>query len=133
MKAKIWQPSNVYPTAKLGEDVSIACFCEIGNNVVIGDRTRVGAFSFICEGVTIGKDVFIGPHCCFSNDKFPPAPKEKWQKTIVEDGARLGAGVKVIPGVTIGKGALIGMGSVVTKNVPAGEKWSGVPAKKMVK
>lgn len=128
-----WQPCHVYPTAVLGVGVSVGRFAEIGNNVWIGERTRVGKGAFIPEGVVIGKGVFIGPHVCFSNDMYPPSPKERWKQTTVEEGARIGANVSVRPGVRIKKGALIGMGAVVTSLVPAGETWAGVPAKSIKK
>lgn len=129
--AKVWQPSNVYHTAKLGKDVNVGAFCEIGSEVVIGDRTRVGAHSFIPEGFTIGQDVFIGPRFCGTNDKYPPSSRENWLKTTIKDGARIGAAVTVLCGVTIHEGALVGAGSLVTHDIPAGEKWCGVPARKM--
>lgn len=128
---KIWQPSNVYPTAVIGDDVNVGAFCEIGPNVVIGNRTRIGAHSFIPEGITIGEDCFIGPRFTGTNDTYPPSGKDQWKKTIIHNGARIGAAVTILPGVVIGSGALIGAGSVVSKSVPAGEKWCGVPAKKM--
>ncbi len=128
-EVKVWPPANVYPSAKLGEDVSIGMFSEIGHNVEIGDGTRVGKGSFIPEGVKIGKNVFIGPHVCFSNDKYPPSHKEAWEETIVEDGASIGANATIICGVIIGANALVGAGAVVTKDIPADEIHSGVPAK----
>ena len=124
----IWQPANVYSSAKLGEGVSIGTFSEIGHEVEIGENTRVGAMCFIPEGVTIGKNCFIGPRVTFTNDKYPPSGKENWLPTVIEDGAAIGAGSTIICGVTIGKGALIGAGSVVTKNIPSGAKAYGVPA-----
>lgn len=130
-KTKIWEPCNVYPTAQIGEGVNIGAFSEIGNNVVIGDNTRIGAMSYIPEGVVIGKGVFIGPRVTMTNDRFPPSGKDYWEKTIIEDGARIGAAVTIRCGVVIGLGALIGAGSVVTKDVPPGETWAGVPAKRL--
>lgn len=129
--AKVWQPSNVYESAKLGKDVSVGMFSEIGKGVEIGDRTRIGAHSFIPEGFTVGNDVFIGPFFCGTNDRYPPSSRENWLKTRIEDGARIGASVTVLPGIVIGKGSLIGAGSVVTHDVPEGEKWCGVPARRM--
>jgi len=83
---------------------------------------------FIPEGVTIEKNAWIGPRCTFTNDRYPPSPREKWQTTLVEEGAALGDGVTVLCGVRVGKGALVGAGSVVTKDIPPGECWAGVPA-----
>lgn len=126
---KIWPPSNVYPTARLGEDVNVGAFCEIGHNVIIGDRTRIGAMTFIPEGVTIEDDVWIGPRVTFSNDKYPPSPKEDWKTTLVKRGAVIGMGVCVLPGVTIGCGAVVAAGSVVTKDVEPGVLVMGSPAR----
>lgn len=127
---KVWGQCNIYPSAIIGDRCNIGWFCEIGNNVRIGADTRIGAFSFIPEGVSIGEKCFIGPRFTGTNDKFPPSPKSFWKPIIIEDGVSIGAACTVLPGVTIGRGALIGAGSVVTKNVPAGEVWCGVPAKR---
>ncbi|MCK9599830.1 MAG: N-acetyltransferase [Sphaerochaeta sp.] len=125
---KVWQPCNIYPSASIGRNVSIGTFTEIGNNVVIGNNVRIGAMCFIPEGVVIEDDAWIGPRCTFTNDRFPPSPMEEWEPTIVKRGACLGAAVTVVCGVTIGEGALVGAGSVITKDVPAGQVWAGVPA-----
>lgn len=125
----VWEPSKVSYDAVIGEKVQIGSFSEIGPRVTIGNRVRVGAMCFIPEGVIIEDDAWIGPRCTFTNDRFPPSPRGKWQVTKIERGARLGAGVTVVCGLTIGEGALVGAGSVVTKNIPAGETWAGVPAK----
>ena len=129
--SKVWYPSNIYLTAKLGRHVSVGRFSEIGNEVVVGDYVRIGAMCFIPEGVVLEKNAWIGPRCAFTNDLYPPSPRGKWQKTVVEEGAALGAGVTVVCGVRIGRGALVGAGSVVTKDIPANEIWAGVPAMKI--
>jgi UDP-2-acetamido-3-amino-2,3-dideoxy-glucuronate N-acetyltransferase len=129
----VWEPSHVSYDAIIGEGVQVGRFTEIGPKVVIGNRVRIGAFCFIPEGVTIKDNAWIGPRCTFTNDRFPPSPRSEWQETIVEQGARLGAGVTLICGLNIGKGALVGAGSVVTKDIPAGETWAGVPAVKIKK
>lgn len=128
---KVWSPSNVYLSARLGENVSVGRFAEIGHNVVIGCNTRIGAGAFIPEGVVIGEGVFIGPHVVFSNDMYPPSEKSKWQPTIICNGAAIGANASIRPGLMVGENALIGMGSVVTKNVPPNEIWAGVPCVKI--
>lgn len=131
MTYKAWEPCNIYPTAFIGDNCNIGAFTEIGNFVVIGENTRIGAFSFIPEKISIGKNCFIGPRFTGTNDKFPPSPPGDWLSIVIEDGASLGAAVTVLPGVTIGEGALIGAGSVVTRDVPPGEIWCGVPAKRV--
>jgi UDP-2-acetamido-3-amino-2,3-dideoxy-glucuronate N-acetyltransferase len=127
----VWEPSKVSYDAAIGDNVQIGSFSEIGPRVSIGSRVRIGAMCFIPEGVTILDDAWIGPRCTFTNDRFPPSPRDKWQETVIERGARLGAGVTVVCGLTIGERALIGAGSVVTKNIPAGETWAGIPAKQI--
>lgn len=126
----IWQPSNVYRSACLGDNVNIGAFTEVGNNVDVGEGTRIGALCFIPERVSIGRNVFIGPCVCFTNDRYPPSEtKDKWEVTIVKDRAAIGAGCVILPGIVIGEGSTIGAGSVVTKSVPPGEIWAGNPAK----
>jgi len=108
----------------------IAAFVEVGRGVVIGNRVRVQAHSFIPSGVVIEDDVFIGPRVTFTNDKEPPSRRGDWStiQTRVESGAAIGAGAVILPGVTIGQGALIGAGAVVTRDVPPGAVWVGCPA-----
>src|SRR3990167_4160593 len=129
--SRAWEPCKIYPEAVIGNDVNIGGFSEIGPGVIIGDRVRIGAMCFIPEGVTIEEGAWIGPRVTFSNDMFPPSGRDRWKKTLVKKGARLGAGVCVRPGVTVGENALVGMGAVVTHDVPDGETWVGVPAKKI--
>jgi len=128
---EIWDPCNIYDSAVIGDNVSIGAFTEVGANVVIGNNVRIGKGCFIPEGVIIEDDCFIGPHVCFTNDRFPQSPKENWESTFVRRGARLGANVSVICGVCIGEEALIGAGSVVTKDIPNNDIWAGVPATKL--
>jgi len=127
----VWEPSKVSFDAVIGEGVQVGSFSEIGPRVHIGQRVRIGAMCFIPEGVTIRDDAWIGPRCTFTNDRFPPSPRDQWQETVIERGARLGAGVTIVCGLNIGEGALVGAGSVVTKSIPAGETWAGVPAKQI--
>jgi acetyltransferase-like isoleucine patch superfamily enzyme len=130
---KIWNFCNILAGAVIGDGTSIGGNTEIGLNVVIGRNCRIQAFVYIPECVTIGNDVFIGPHACFTNDPYPPSPNENWKRTIVKDRAAIGANATVLPGVTIGEGALVGAGAVVTKDVPPGTCVAGNPAKVMGK
>jgi len=130
---KIYSLCNIFPTVGFGINIQIGAYTEIGNRVQIGDNVRIGAMCFIPEGVIIHSNVWIGPGCKFSNDMYPPSPRENWQKTYIKKGARLGTGVLVRPGVTIGEGSLVGMGAVVTKDIGDNEVWSGNPAKFMRK
>jgi len=128
---KSWGISNIYRTARIDEGVNIGWFCEIGDFVKIGKNVRIGAFSFIPRGVTIEDNCFIGPRVTFTNDRYPPSPQEEWLPTVIKKGASIGAACTILCGVTIGEGSLIGAGSVVTKNVPAGETWCGTPARRI--
>ena len=128
---KIWHPElcNLYGCI-IGAGTSMGAFCEIQDGVVIGYGCKLQSFIFIPSGVRIGNNVFIGPHVCFTNDKFPSASQGfDCLTTTVESGAAVGANSTICPGITIGKDVLIGAGSVVTKDVPANELWAGNPAK----
>ena len=132
-KYRVWHPSNIYPSAKIGDDVNIGAFCEIGPNVRIGKGTRIGAYCFIPEGVSIEDNVWIGPRVTFANDLYPPSHRKNWMKTKVESGAVIGAGACILPGVVIGKNAMVGMGSVVTRSVSNGKVAKGNPARETEK
>jgi len=137
---KIFQPDlvNLYG-CEIGDNCKIGAFVEIRKDVKIGNNVKIQAFAFIPEGVTIEDGVFIGPHVCFINDKYPRAinkdgslkTAEDWEtiKTIVKKGAAIGSNATILCGVTIGNHAMIGAGSVVTKDVPAKALVIGNPAK----
>ncbi len=128
---KIPYPSlvNLYG-CKLGKDVFVGPFVEIQSGVTVGDRSRISSHSFICEGVTIGNDVFIAHGVMFINDKYSDSKGKKWvlRKTLVGDGVRIGSNATILP-VTIGKGAIIGAGAVITKDIPPGKIVAGNPAR----
>jgi len=128
---KIWDEhlSNIQNGARIGRNCRIHSHVWIGGEVKIGDRCKVQAFAFIPNGVIIEDDVFIGPHVCFTNDKYPPSGGKHWAKTLVKKGASIGARAVILPGITIGENAKVGAGAVVTKDVPSGVVVCGNPAK----
>jgi acetyltransferase-like isoleucine patch superfamily enzyme len=127
---------------KIGNDCLIGAFVEIQTGVIVGDRTRVQSHTFICEGVDIGSDVFIGHGVMFTNDRHPKASnadlsrvaKTDWimEKTVVNDRVSIGSGAVLLPGIEVGIGAVIGAGAVVTKSVPANTTVFGNPAREVL-
>lgn len=128
---------NLYGCS-IGDDTKIGPFVEIQKNAHVGSRCKISSHSFLCEGVTIEDECFIGHHVCFTNDPYPRATtggqlqtEKDWKvvPTRVCRGASIGSGAVILCGVTIGPGALIGAGAVVTHDVPAGTVVAGVPAR----
>jgi acetyltransferase-like isoleucine patch superfamily enzyme len=128
---------NLYG-CRVGAATKIGAFVEIQKNAVIGQRCKISSHTFVCEGVTIEDDVFVGHGVMFINDPYPRASVEgrlqteaDWKvvPTRVCRGASIGSGAAVLCGITIGEGALIGAGAVVTRDVPAGATVAGVPAR----
>ena len=123
----------------IGDDVRIGTFVEIQKGVRVGNNCKIQSHSFLCEGVTLEDEVFVGHNVTFINDRFPRAtndegvPKDdgewKCEPTVVKRGASIGSGATIMCGITIGERAIIGAGSVVTKNVPAGGIVAGNPAR----
>lgn len=130
--------TNLYG-CEIGSGTRIGTFVEVQRGVRIGARCKIQSHSFICDGVTIGDEVFVGHGVMFVNDKRPRASnpdgtlqgEEDWEllRTRVEDRASIGSGAVVLGGVTIGAGALVGAGAVVTRDVEPGETVAGVPAR----
>jgi UDP-2-acetamido-3-amino-2,3-dideoxy-glucuronate N-acetyltransferase len=124
---------------EIGDNTKIGSFVEIQKGARIGRNCKVSSHSFVCEGVEIGDEVFIGHSVSFINDKFPRAAtadgamqtEADWKvvPTRVGKGASIGTGSTILCGVTIGDGAIVGAGSVVTKDVPAGATVAGNPAR----
>jgi acetyltransferase-like isoleucine patch superfamily enzyme len=134
---KIYAFVNLYG-CEIGDDSKIGTFVEIQKGAKIGRRVKVSSHTFICEGVTIEDDVFIGHSVVFINDKYPRATnpagalqtEADWVciPTLVKRGASIGSNATILCGVTIGEGAIIGAGSVVTKDVPPWTIVAGAPA-----
>lgn len=127
----IWQFCVILKDATIGKNCNINCNVFIENDVIIGNDVTIKPGVQIWDGITIEDQVFIGPNVTFTNDKNPKSKNKEFllQQTIVKKGASIGANSTILPGITINENAVIGAGSVVTKNVPAGETWIGNPAR----
>jgi UDP-2-acetamido-3-amino-2,3-dideoxy-glucuronate N-acetyltransferase len=134
--------TNLYG-CEIGDGSRVGPFVEIQRGARIGSRCKIQSHSFICDGVEIGDEVFVGHGVMFINDATPRATTEDghlqtgddWtlQTTVVERRASLGSGAVILGGVTIGEGALVGAGAVVTKDVAPGETVAGVPARALLR
>lgn len=128
---KVVQPVNLYE-CRIEDDCFIGPFTEVQRGVVIGKRTRVQSHSFICEGVTIGEDCFIGHGVMFINDLFssggPAGSPELWKPTKIGNQVSIGSNVTVLP-VSICDGTVIGAGAVVTKDINEKGVYAGNPAR----
>lgn len=130
--------TNLYGCS-IGSGSAVGPFVEIQRGATIGERCKIQSHAFVCDGVHIGDEVFVGHGVIFINDKRPQATtadgalqtEGDWElePTFVEDRASIGSGAIVLAGVRIGAGALIGAGAVVTQDVPAGTTVAGVPAR----
>lgn len=129
---------NLYG-CQVGDDTKIGTFVEIQKNASVGSRCKISSHTFICEGVTIEDQVFIGHGVTFVNDSYPRATTASgelqtgadWsvEKTLVRKGASIGSGATILSNLTIGERAIVGAGSVVTKDVPPDTIVTGNPAR----
>jgi acetyltransferase-like isoleucine patch superfamily enzyme len=128
---------NLYGCS-IGAQTSISAFVEVQKNASIGARCKISSHTFVCEGVTIEDEVFVGHGVMFINDRYPRATvggrrqgEADWTliPTTVRRGASIGSGAVIMCGLTIGERAIIGAGAVVTRDVPADSIVAGVPAR----
>ena len=129
---------NLYG-CEIGDESKIGAFVEIQKNASVGKRCKISSHTFVCEGVTIEDNVFIGHGVMFINDSYPRATAAdgnlqteadwKVERTVVKNGASIGSGATILSNVSIGENAIVGAGSVVTKDVPPGSIVVGNPAK----
>jgi UDP-2-acetamido-3-amino-2,3-dideoxy-glucuronate N-acetyltransferase len=134
---RIFDFVNLYG-CEIGDDVKIGTFVEIQKGSKIGHRCKISSHTFICEGVTLEDEVFVGHNVVFTNDRYPRATangklqtEADWHciPTLVKRGASIGSGAVLLCGITVGENALIGAGSVVTKDVPPNTVVAGNPAR----
>ena len=135
---KIFKFVNLYGCT-IGDNTKVGTFVEIQKNAVIGKNCKISSHSFICEGVHIEDNVFIGHSVTFINDMYPRAAnadgslqsEKDWKvvNTFIKRGASIGSGATILGGVTVHENAIVGAGSVVTKDVPANTIVAGNPAK----
>jgi acetyltransferase-like isoleucine patch superfamily enzyme len=137
-RVRIFGFTNLYG-CEIGDDTKIGTFVEIQRGARIGSRCKISSHTFICEGVVLEDEVFVGHGVTFINDRYPRATTadgrlqtaDDWQcvGTVIKRGASIGSGATVLCGITIGENAIVGAGSVVTKDVPAGAVVAGNPAR----
>jgi len=135
---RIYAFNNLYG-CEIGDQVKIGTFVEIQKGAKIGNRCKISSHTFICEGVTLEDEVFVGHNVVFTNDRYPRATNGQGQlqseadwgciPTLIKRGASIGSGAVLLCGITVGENAVIGAGSVVTRDVPRDTVVAGNPAR----
>ena len=136
---RVFQPDlvNLYGCS-IGDETKIGAFVEIQRGATVGARCKISSHTFICEGVTIEDEVFVGHGVMFTNDKRPRATlngqlqgADDWDcvSTLVKRGASIGSNATILCGITIGENAMVGAGAVVTREIPPGSVVAGIPAR----
>jgi len=135
---RIYDFTNLYG-CEIGDEVKIGAFVEIQKGVKVGNRCKISSHTFICEGVSLEDEVFIGHNVTFINDRYPRATNGTGQlqteadwgcvPTTIKRGASIGSGATLLCGITVGENAVVGAGSVVTRDVPPGAVVAGNPAR----
>jgi len=135
---RIYDFTNLYG-CEIGDEVKIGAFVEIQKGAKIGNRCKISSHTFICEGVTLEDEVFVGHNVVFTNDRYPRATNDNgelqseadWNciSTLVKRGTSIGSGAVLLCGITVGENAMIGAGSVVTRDVPPDAIVAGNPAR----
>jgi UDP-2-acetamido-3-amino-2,3-dideoxy-glucuronate N-acetyltransferase len=125
----VWHFTTVGFGVKIGDNAMIGSHCYIGNYTAIGDECRIQTGVFLPNNSVIGNRVFIGPHVCFTDDRYPRVNNKDYiaQPPVIEDDVSIGAGAVILPGVTLGQGSMVGAGTVVTRNVPHHTTIRGTP------
>jgi acetyltransferase-like isoleucine patch superfamily enzyme len=129
---------NLYG-CEIGDETKIGAFVEIQKNASVGKRCKISSHTFICEGVLIEDNVFVGHGVTFTNDSYPRATSAggklqteadwKVERTVIKKGASIGSGATILPNISIGENAIVGAGSVVTRQVPPNSVVAGNPAR----
>ncbi len=130
---RVWHFATIGLGVIMGQRCVIGSCSYVGYHCILGDDVHLNHGVFLPNGSQLGNRVFIGPNVTFTDDKHPRVnnPDYDAKPPIIEDDANIGAGAVILPGVRLGKGCTIGAGAVVTHDVPAGETWLGIPARRL--